>query len=389
MGKGLLTAYLAAGVSRGRPLFGCDEAPPPANVILFQGEDTRDDVDDRLRAANADRDRIDVVDRQAGLLVLPGDLPALETAIRQTQARFVVIDPALSIFAENSSNYQAVHRALDSLAAMVERTGTALVFVRHFNKGSGNNPLYRGLGSVALTGIARSVLLLAADPSDPSRRVLAQSKPNLGSISESLSFRIVGRGRSAAIEWSGVSRYTARELLEVMNVSSQCELEDAIYFIYCMLVDGPRTAREICSAAAERIAVKTLKRAKKPLGVNTRRVGYGANGYFLWSLPDDDATYAHLRERMQAELAAGGWQEGDDSPPTDYDVDVDDSGQASEIGGVTPSGGIAPTAVPPPSTAVAPMPEAIPSNPLPSGRRVILRRQPARSNPSPNPANPL
>jgi hypothetical protein len=356
-------------------MFGTDEASPPGHVILVQSEDTRDDVDGRLRAANADLTRVDVVDRQAGSLVLPADLPALEAAIRETQARLVVIDPAISVLAENASNYQSVHRALDPLATMVEHTGTALMLVRHFNKAGGSNPLFRGLGSIALTGIARSVLLLAADPSDPQQRVLAQSKSNLGSISDSLSFRIVGRGGSASIEWSGVSRYTARELLEAINGPSQSEHEDVVYFIYCMLVDGPRTAREIYSgAAAERIAVKTLKRAKKALGVNTRRVGYGANGYFLWSLPDDDGAFAHLRERMEAELAAGGWHHHETDVPDDEEVPPDDGGDAADLGSVAPSDG------PPSPGGSTPLPIVAPgqlaslfNNP---GRRVILRRRP-------------
>ena len=373
VGKGLLTADIVARVTRGRSMFGTDEASRPSHVILIQSEDTRDDVDGRLRAANADRTRVNVIDRQAGSLVLPGDLPALEAAIRETQARLVVIDPAISVFTENVSNYQAVHRTLDLLTTMVEYIRTALIFVRHFTKAGGKNPLYRGFGSIALTGIARSELLLAANPSDPQQRVLAQSKTNLGRTVESLCFRIVDRGGSASIEWSGVSRYTAHELLEAMSGTSRCELEEATYFIYCMLAGGARMAREVFSlAAAERIAVKTLKRAKKVLGVNTRREGgYGADGYYIWWLPEDDGAFAHLRERMQAELAAGGrhYEEG---------VVPDDDGVAPDHGGAVAIGGAAPTVNTLPREGIVPIPN---THRLLPGPRALIRRPMRPSTP--------
>jgi putative DNA primase/helicase len=86
---------------------------------------------------------------------------------------------------------------------MAERTGTAVLLVRHFNKSNGTSPLYRGAGSIGLIGAVRSGLLVAVDPSDPDRRVLAQSKTNLSSTPDSLSFRPVPRGESAAVEWLG------------------------------------------------------------------------------------------------------------------------------------------------------------------------------------------
>ena len=72
-----------------------------------------------------------------------------------------------------------VRRAFHALRGLAERTGVAIVAVRHLNKASGANPLYRGGGSIGIIGAARCGLLLAPDPDDPERRILAvdQGKP--------------------------------------------------------------------------------------------------------------------------------------------------------------------------------------------------------------------
>jgi DNA repair protein RadA/Sms len=103
--KSTLVCDISARVTRGRAMFGSDEASPPANVLLIQGEDTIDDTMACLRASNADPDRVDVFDRQTGPVALPNDIGFLETAIRATQARLVVLDPVLSFLAVNANSY--------------------------------------------------------------------------------------------------------------------------------------------------------------------------------------------------------------------------------------------------------------------------------------------
>ena len=75
----------------------------------------------------------------------------------------------------NSHRDQDVRRALAPLAKLAEDTGAAVLIVRHLNKSSGGNPLYRG-GSIGIIGAARSALLVASHPEDESRRVLATLK---------------------------------------------------------------------------------------------------------------------------------------------------------------------------------------------------------------------
>ena len=122
------------------------------------------------------------------------------------------------------------------------------------------------------------------------------------------------------------------------------------------------------AARQEGIQPRTLRRAREALGILSRREGFGRGGHQYWQLPDDDATYAHLRERMQADLAAGGWryQEG---------IVPDDDGATPYLGGAAPSVDVAPTvdSVPRGDT---PMPETVRLGHRlePGGRRVLLRR---------------
>ena len=53
---------------------------------------------------------------------------------------------------------------LDGIGKLAEKTGCAILITRHLSKGIGGNALHRGLGSIDITGAARSELLAAADP---------------------------------------------------------------------------------------------------------------------------------------------------------------------------------------------------------------------------------
>ena len=211
--KSTLVCEITARVTLGRPMFGSDESSAPASVILIQGEDTPDDTLERVRACGADLNRVYVFDQQNGPLALPDDIPWLEDRIRETEAKFVAIDPAMSFLSANANSYQSVHRALSLLAAMAQRTGVAVVLVRHLNKSGGSNPLYRGAGSIGLIGAVRSALLVGLDPSDPGLRILAQTKTNLNRTVESLSFRPICRNGSVAIQWLGTSPLPPRRYL--------------------------------------------------------------------------------------------------------------------------------------------------------------------------------
>src|SRR5262249_61041524 len=76
---------------------------------------------------------------------------------------------------------QTVRAALAPLTLLADHAGVAILVVRHLTKSGAANTLYRGGGSVGIIAAARSGLLVALDPHDPTgqRRALATTKGNL------------------------------------------------------------------------------------------------------------------------------------------------------------------------------------------------------------------
>src|SRR5829696_6228563 len=225
LGKSTLLCELAARISRGDPLPGDDSEPAaPRGVLLFSAEDdVHDTIRPRIDAAGGDPQRIvffvAVPDgSETGRpFALPRDLPILDAVVARVDAALVIFDPLVAFLPAGVSAGidQHVRHALGALKASAERTGAAIVVVRHLNKSASANPLYRGLGSVGIIGAARSGLL-AADPDDPDRRILALAKGNLARPPVSLAFRLedVPGATVARVVWDGESPWTAAELLD-------------------------------------------------------------------------------------------------------------------------------------------------------------------------------
>jgi hypothetical protein len=73
-----------------------------------------------------------------------------------------------------------VRVALAPLAAAAECSRAAVPIVPHLNKRAGGPALYRGGGGVGIIGLARSGLVVADSPDDPTQRILASVRNNLG-----------------------------------------------------------------------------------------------------------------------------------------------------------------------------------------------------------------
>jgi RecA-family ATPase len=118
------------------------------------------------------------------------DIDALRKAILEVGAKLVTIDPLMAFLPSEIDSYrdQDVRRGLAPLKDLAEETGAAIVLVRHLNKNQGGSAIYRGGGSIGIVGAARVGLLVAKDPDDAQRRVLAVTKNNLPKEMPSLAF---------------------------------------------------------------------------------------------------------------------------------------------------------------------------------------------------------
>jgi hypothetical protein len=152
--------------------------------------------------------------------------------------------------------------------------------------------LYRGGGSIGIIGAARAGLLVAVDPADAERRVLASTKANLSPAAVSLSYRVVeARPGVAAIEWCGQSDHSAAALLAAGSDPAETATErtEATAWLKAMLADGPVQAKTLRREAEEAgHAWATIRRAQRCLEVLVEKAGY--QGQWTWRLLKD----AHL-----------------------------------------------------------------------------------------------
>jgi hypothetical protein len=225
---------------------------------------------------------------------LPRDLPLLEAIVAKVDAALVVFDPLVAFLRPgvSATSEQHVRHALGALKAAAERSGAAIVAVRHFNKSAGANPLYRGLGSIGIIAAARSGLVLAPDPADPERRILAVGKGNLARPAPSLAFRLeeVPGTAVARLVWEGESPWTATELLRAQREGAgdgparRSVLDEARAWLREALAAVPRPASELREEATARgIGRSSLYAARNAEDITIAKERT-AQGRWIWTL---------------------------------------------------------------------------------------------------------
>ena len=280
VGKSWFTIALAAALSRGAQLPGGHSLKEPQRVLFFTAEDgLADTVRPRLDALGADARYVFAV--EGPLTIDENGAAILERHIKETKPALVIIDPLVAYMGGHLDINKANHvrSMMARLAGIAERHQVAIVVVRHLTKGRRDRAIYRGLGSIDITAACRSVLLVGTHPEDETRRVVAHAKSNLAPLGKSLSYRITD-GR---FEWGGEVDLSAEQLCQgPEDMDSLTAREEAKEFLQELLADGPVAAPEVIDQAKELgIDKSTLDRAKKALGIRSRRQGLG----WAWELP--------------------------------------------------------------------------------------------------------
>jgi KaiC/GvpD/RAD55 family RecA-like ATPase len=292
VGKTFMALAIAASITQGQEI-GRENQITAGNVLYLTLENSLSHVlRPRFDAQRGDATRLHVM---RGTLIQDGetekqgtvslaDTDEIETAITETQARIVVIDPLQSFFGSNVD----IHRSnetrpiLDGLSRIAEKFNCAMLIVRHLSKGQSGRAIHRGLGSIDITGAARSEIVAAPHPSDSSRRVMAHAKSNLGKFGDSLEFEISGEGQ---FHWRGKSELTANDLLSPEAASEdRSAFDEAVDFLRESLAGGPLSSNEVKAKASERgISLATLRRAQGRLKVIKAPDGFGQS--WMLSLP--------------------------------------------------------------------------------------------------------
>jgi hypothetical protein len=313
LGKTLVCLDLCARLTIGRAFPDGSPGAEPANAIVLEAEDDKTDTTiPRLQAMGADVSRIFVAEqRDTGLwesLNFPADLGKLDEVLTTSQAALVIMSP-ISEFLEGcivSNNEGSVRRVLSPLAKLAEKHGCVMLLVRHLNKRTGGQAVYRGGGSISFIAACRSGWLVGRDPENAGRSVLAQVKNNLASIQPSLAFEIqTGESGQPIVSWQGSCSWSADELLLAaghapLPSGARAEAGD---FLIDLLSDEPKTSREVWEAVEESgLSKRTIERAKKDKEIRSSRVWLGGKQVSYWLLKGQELPETVPEEAKPADL---------------------------------------------------------------------------------------
>ena len=216
-----------------------------------------DTVKPRLELAKAVCERIMVIDETEKSLSMIDE--RLESAIKQTGARVLILDP-IQVYLGGTMDMNRANEARDMtkrLSLLAEKYKCAILLIGHMNKAGGNKAAYRGMGSIDFFAVARSVLLVGRIEGEPDLRAVVQIKNNL-----------------AEFEWVGDYEITADEVLGGIAPKIN-KLEQAKKMLRELAETSTSVqSSEIFDMAEDlNISKRTLENAKKELGIKARRIG--------------------------------------------------------------------------------------------------------------------
>ena len=305
MGKGQIAAFIAAAVTASIAL-PCEEGKTTqGNVIWFNAEDgLQDTVIPRLVAAGADLKRIRFVngtrvDGKDRTFNLVTDLPLLRKAIHEMgNVALVIIDPVsayLGVGKVDGRSVTDVRGVLTPLKDMAEELHVAVIGIAHFNKKDDvKSALLRVSDSLAYVAAACHVYAVVDDPEDKDRKLFVKAKNNLARDTKALRYgfgvETVGHDPKLGVDikapfivWHPQHlEITANEAMQ--GAEGKTRQREAKEFLLERLRGGPANSDDLIDEAKqEGIAVATLRRAKKELGIKSRRQG-GSKGAWFWEL---------------------------------------------------------------------------------------------------------
>jgi AAA domain len=302
-GKSTLSLDLMARVSTGgvMPDGTPSDIDGAANCVLMTAEDgLADTVRPRLDLAGADASRVMVweavlsttEDRtELRMPSLPLDVVRLEALVTELAAKLVVVDVLAAYLGDRVDNHHDtdVRRALAPLAKMAERTGAAVIVLRHLNKGTGTNAIYRGGGSIGISGQARAILLAGLDPNDEDRRrrVLAVTACNLAAPVSSLTYELVSESERGPvrISWTGKSDLSADDLLlDGGSGDERSDRKEIVDLLTAWTEDGPIAVSDVRRKLRDHDLTPsdtTLQRARRDAGVKVGSPdGFGGKRHY-------------------------------------------------------------------------------------------------------------
>lgn len=320
-GKGMFTVDIAARFTNGEPFPGETTRREPSNVIACVTEDSLGRVKSRLRAANADLDRVFFVEgpeetrgglTMASSMMLDDDVGKLVELARDIKADACLLETVVEHLGDRggkasrrSTNNEAdVRSALSPFRAMCAAAGVyglGAIHPRKSTEGSVDDSIS---GSAAFRNVTRALHHIYRDPEDESEnpvRLLFTSKSNyLSRRPSTLRFRIrswdeglagpcmcpiANCGHEGRIVWQDdlldkrVAEEIWRQIADRNKPRRDVNVQEAEGFLVGLMQDGviAHTPQEIFMRAShEGITKAAVKRAKDKMRLVSKKEGFPA-----------------------------------------------------------------------------------------------------------------
>ena len=308
-GKTFLALYLAANVSAGRRFYGESEDAPhfSENVVYQTAEDGfADTIKPRLTPMRPDFRKILNIDETSAPLTL--DDPRIEELMSKVRPALMVFDPLQAYLGAEVDMHRAnaVRPILAHISRLAEMYQTAVVFIMHNSKMQGAKALYRALGSIDFTAVARSMLVIGNSPERDGSLVLCHEKSSLAATGRSLRFRLDPEGRG--VTFLGECDYTAEQVMDAPKVRKRGspKLEEAAAALSALLRDRGfaefSEVEKMCEK--QNFGLTTMFKARSMLKVRSVKIGKPPQTNY-WALPavtDDDVRNYHFSQPYPLEF---------------------------------------------------------------------------------------
>lgn len=280
-GKSTFMLNLSACLTNGSKLPDGTAIDKPENVIYQCAEDSfSDTIKPRLIQAGADCSRVAFIEDEDMSLSIADS--RIENAVRDFGARLLILDP-IQAFISQDGDMQSASRMrslMRKLSETAEKYHCAIVLIGHMTKASGGKNLYRGLGSIDIAAIARSVLMISRDTEEPQIRYMFPVKASLAPEGCAIGFIF---DSESGFHWIGKCNLGKREVYTTgKNSTSKKEKAKSLLKVMLSVEDLP--SNDIFERM-EQIGIKekTVRIAQKELEI----VAYQNHRTWYWHLPDD------------------------------------------------------------------------------------------------------
>lgn len=287
VGKSFLAMQLAAQISIGGELPEGQKLDRGRVLYLSAEDDAAYTIRPRIDAMGGDPSRIRV---QGDFLSLDEKgLNALMREVRRKPPDLLILDPLFAYVPSGQDMYKpnVIRQLLSFLKDIAETGETAVLIIRHLTKAKHDKAIYRGGGSMDVIGAARSAFLVCEHPNDSSTKLVVHIKHNIAKRGQTQSYEIFADdGGMATLNWLGPSDITIDDLISSEGGTPKMSaLDEEIQFLRVFLKNGPvATTKVEKEAAARDISEKTLERARRSLGIVSKKKGKS----WVLSLPDEE-----------------------------------------------------------------------------------------------------